>query len=245
MLPLLLLAAVATGQDIDPPVFGQVDVDSAPRGAELFAGDSLLGTTPVRVPRRLVRDIVAYYPSRRSWNAQTAVLPDDLPAAGDGVALLRFERRVTLRTLPHGARVFRGQTMIGTTPLAVAGDTGPLRIEALGYRGTDWDPASVSGTETLIMLDSMGEGGRVDVRAAGEAFRLPPADVLLPAGVGLAAGVAAVILKQKADAYYDDYLASGDDSLLSQTKKYDIYAGVSLAILQLGLGYFIYRLFDE
>jgi hypothetical protein len=54
-----------------------------------------------------------------------------------------------------------------------------------------------------------------------------------------------VILKQHADAQYASYLETRDDALLSEAKKYDIYAGISLAILQLGLGYFIVRLFEE
>jgi hypothetical protein len=155
-----------------------------------------------------------------------------------------FDRHVHLRTLPHGARVFRGDSLLGTTPCDIPIGAGNLRVESLGYQGVLWDPASSSRQEILLLLDPLDESVPSQMRIHQGTLRLPRPDILIPAGVGLAAGVAAVILKQKADGYYDDYLISGDDSFLSQTKKYDIYAGISLALLQLGLGYIIYRLFD-
>jgi hypothetical protein len=75
--------------------------------------------------------------------------------------------------------------------------------------------------------------------------RLPGADLLAPAGVTLAAGIVAVLFKQEADARYDRYLRTADASLLSDAKKYDIYSGAALAVLQIGLGYFLYRLFSD
>jgi hypothetical protein len=141
--------------------------------------------------------------------------------------------------------VFSGDTLLGVTPLRVDAANGLLRIKSLDYESVDWDPASTSREEFLVVLEPLRADmpGKVEYRDGG--FRLPSASVLLPAGIGLAAGVAAVIFKQKADAQYADYLSSGNEALLSDTKKYDIYAGISLALLQFGLGYFIYRLFDE
>jgi hypothetical protein len=174
------------GQDREPAAAGYVELASQPDGAEVYAGDTLLGRTPIRVQRALLDSITVWYPERAAWNAQTR--RPELPAVGadEGVVFLQFDAR---------------QLFLGT-------------------------PAG-------------------DVRVRDDALRLPSADVLIPAGIGLVAGVAAVIFKQEADAQYDAYLRTGDELLLSQTEKYDIYAGVSLALLQIGLGYFIYRLFDE
>ncbi|MBE0645860.1 MAG: hypothetical protein IH600_17395 [Bacteroidetes bacterium] len=173
-------------QDREPPMTGLVNLSSEPSGADIFAGDSLIGRTPMRVQSAMLDSISVWYPSRTAWNAQVLRPEVEGPDAGVGVRLLRFDARELFVGIPAGS-----------------------------------------------------------ARVQDNGLRIPPADVLLPAGVGLAAGVLAVILKQKGDAIYDDYLRTGDESLLSQTKKYDIYAGVSLALLQFGLGYFIYRLFDE
>ena len=180
------LPAGASGQDREPPAVGMVELASEPAGAEVFAGDSLLGRTPLRLRREMLSRVTAWFPSREAWNTQ-ALRPDTAgPPADMGVLLLRFSPRALM--VPESAG------------------------HADEYRG---------------------------------ALRLPPADIVVPAVLTLAAGVAAVLFKQHADGLYDDYLLGGEESLLSQTEKYDIYAGVSLALLQAGLGYFIYRLFDE
>ncbi len=246
IIPLLLLCTASLrGQDIDPPLHGYIEIASEPRGAEVFLGDSLLGTTPMRLRRSLARDVLCYFPSRDTWNGQVRALPEELPDAQSGVVILHFDREILLRSLPHGAAVFRGDSLLGYTPLRVDAEGGPLRVDALHHTGVDWDPGSVTRSEYLLILTPSDDATAGNVSFHGNTWRLPPADVLLPAGVGLLAGIAAVILKQKADAEYEEYLATGEEELLSQTKKYDIYAGISLALLQLGLGYFIYRLFDE
>ena len=111
---MLMFAATQSrtaAQEIDPPVFDRIDVVSEPRGAEVYVGDSLLGRTPLRISVSLAGKVRLYYPSRRSWNAQEGRLDQPLPAAGKGVAMVRFLRYVHLRTLPHGARVFRGDSL--------------------------------------------------------------------------------------------------------------------------------------
>jgi hypothetical protein len=163
---------------------------------------------------------------------------------------------VELESEPSGAEIFVGDSLLGKTPMRVQ----LMLIDSIAV----WYPSRDAWNAQVLRPDKdgpkAGEGVRLLRFNAQELFlgapagsamkrqqtlRLPSSDVLIPAGFGLAAGIAAVIFKQKADALYNDYVQTGDYSLLSQTKKYDIYAGVSLALLQFGLGYFIYRLFDK
>jgi hypothetical protein len=169
---------------------------------------------------------------------------------------------IALESDPAGAEVYVGDSLIGRTPLRVRRsmldsirawfparaawgarmvrpDTAAVSAE-LGVMLLRFDPARFPGAPPLSDAPVV---GTAEERRNG--FVLPRADVLLPGTLAVGAGVAAVMLKQHADGLYDDYLRTGDDSLLSQTKKYDIYAGVSLALLQVGLGYFIYRLLAE
>lgn len=163
---------------------------------------------------------------------------------------------VELASEPRGAEVYVGDSLMGRTPMRLR--------RALLDSVRVWFPSRVAWDAQVLRPDTAAPSAdmgvlllRFDARrmfeavpagkanVLGEELQIPPAAVLIPAGLGLAAGVAAVMFKQRADGLYDDYLRSGDEFLLSQTKKYDIYAGVSLALLQVGLGYFIYRLFDE
>jgi hypothetical protein len=107
-------------------------------------------------------------------------------------------------------------------------------------RSSDVDEAAL-----LVVLPVASGERPAGFTLVDEPLRMPGIDIVLPAGVTLAAGVAAVMFKQYADGRYDAYLSSRNDTLLSDAKKYDIYAGLSLALMQLGLGYFILRIFGD
>ena len=63
--------------------------------------------------------------------------------------------------------------------------------------------------------------------------------------MSLFAGVLAVHFKQLADERYAGYRLTGNEALLSETEKYDIYAGISLVIMQLGIGYLLYLVITD
>jgi len=244
----ILFSSSVSAQGIEPKQSGYVLLESVPRGAEVYLGDSLLGRTPIRVDASRTASIVVYHPSRLSWNATSKRLGQHLPDERSGVVLLNFPSQTRLRSVPHGAAVFRADSLLGHTPLNVADDGSEYRLEAPGHASALWrggDEAVLQEGEAnivrLVPLDTRAS----QVRFRGDGFRLPPVRIVLPAGIGLVAGVAAVMFKQRADAKYDAYRDSMDDMLLSDVKKYDIYAGISLAILQLGLGYFMYLLLNE
>ncbi len=244
---LLAMCGIARveAQDIQPALSHLVRIESDPAGAEVYRGDSLLGRTPLRIPLADAAGIVLYYPERISWNAQrkelgASPLPEHL-----GVMLVRFQRTIRVRSLPHGAAVFRGDSLLGRTPIDLPADTATLTIQAVGYSTEALRPSDVENDAVLVRLEAVSYSRPAEFEVRSDVISLPGADILLPAGVGLAAGIVAVILKQYADARYDDYLATRDEKLLSEAKKYDIYAGISLAVLQLGLGYFVVRLFEE
>lgn len=60
-----------------------------------------------------------------------------------------------------------------------------------------------------------------------------------------ASGISAYYFKDQANNKYDDYLNSGDPSLLDKTRKYDLISGISLVLFQVGLVGLIYFLLME
>jgi hypothetical protein len=232
-------------QDIEPRESHVVNIESDPRGAEVYAGDSLLGRTPLRVLRSEASQLVLYYPGRAVWNAQRSTLgPDPLPAHL-GVMHVRFARAIQLRSVPHGAAVYRGELFLGYTPLEVPVDTAMLTVLRPGYQSESVRSSEVEDDALLVVLQSLSGPRAAEFSMLGDPVSMPGPDIVLPAGLTLAAGVAAVMFKQYADARYEDYLGSRNEVLLSDAKKYDIYAGLSLALMQLGLGYFILRIFGD
>lgn len=241
----LLFTSMLHAQDIEPRESNFVRIESEPRGAEVYRGDTLLGSTPLRLLRAEAHDLVLYFPGRLVWNAQRAELGNDLLREHLGVTQVRFARMLQLRSLPYGAAVYRGDSLLGTTPLYITADTAMLTLHMVGYESVEVSPMDFDEDAVLLTLEALAPPGTPDFSVSTDGMRFPRADILLPAGLSIAAGIAAVMLKQHADARYDEYIANRDEALLSEAKKYDIYAGLSLAVLQLGLGYFILRLFEE
>jgi hypothetical protein len=253
---LLLFASWLAAQDAERPNSHLVQIDSSPRGAEVYSGDSLLGRTPCSLPLALARGAVAYWPGRASWSAGSRTLPDSLLTAERGVILLHFDAMRMLRSIPSGAAVFDGDSLLGYTPVEVRVDQSRvLRLEKPGYGSVKVDAMEAAtgpavtlpagdGAPVGIFRDAQGEGSPA-VQRHTPGLDLPPLRIWLPAAGGIAAGAAAVYFKQHANEQYARYLLSGDETLLSETEKYDIYAGVSLAVLQIGLAYFVYLLFTE
>ncbi|MCZ7556307.1 MAG: PEGA domain-containing protein [Bacteroidia bacterium] len=234
-----------TAQDIEPRESPFVSIESDPQGAEVYAGDSLMGRTPLRVLRSDAAHLVLYYPERAAWNAQRSALgPDPLPAHL-GVMHVRFTRTLQIRSVPYGAAVYRGEEFIGYTPVDLPVDTAALSVRKPGYLSQIVRTGNAHEGALLVVLPVASGERPAGFALVDEPLRMPGMDIVLPAGATLAAGVAAVMFKQYADGRYDAYLRSRDEALLSDAKKYDIYAGLSLALMQLGLGYFILRIFGD
>lgn len=230
-------------QDIEPAFSPWVMVESEPRSAEVYRGDSLLGRTPVRVSRALADSLTLYYPGRAVWGARSKELRGPMPGEREGVVFVRFDARLRLRSVPHGAAVFREDSLLGHTPLDVPRDSSLLTLRAAGFDDVFLRVEEVEEEAHIVTLPAeqsapMLEEWKGDISAPG-------LRVAVPAGLALIAGVASVMFKQHADGLYDDYLRNPDGALLSEVKKYDIYAGISLAIVQVGLGYLAYLLFAD
>lgn len=234
-------------QDVPTPG-DRVRIESLPPGAEVWWGDSLLGRTPLTVARSRAAAIVVWHPARSAWPARRDTIARDAPDAASGVVLLRFARRLTVTSLPHGAAVFAGDSLIGYTPVAVEVD-GPareLRLERPGCVAQRITVGEASDDVVSVVLAAAdGTACRPPMREQTSFFRLPDATVSIPAGVGLVAGIAAVVLKQEADASYDRYRTTADGALLDRARRYDIYAGIALAASELALAWLVWKLFSS
>lgn len=64
-------------------------------------------------------------------------------------------------------------------------------------------------------------------------------------GAMIILGGTAAYYKNKADKYFDNYLAKGNKSDLDATNKYDLISGIAFGLLQVNFGYFIYNFLIE
>ena len=61
-------------------------------------------------------------------------------------------------------------------------------------------------------------------------------------GTAIAGGILAVHYRTKADNRFDDYNETRDPALKSDVKQLDLYSGVALGAMQVGLGVIAFRL---
>ncbi|MAT40578.1 MAG: hypothetical protein CL946_13355 [Ectothiorhodospiraceae bacterium] len=235
-----LLTLTAYGQDIEPKYSAEVRIESEPAGMEIYAGDSLIGRTPVTTAKKLLPTLKAYWPSRRAWNAEVIDLPDEAPDNTLGVIFLEAPKLVRLGSIPAGASVNISDSLLGRTPLSIpAPEPGvSVTVSHPGYKSQTWTPDS----SELVYLEPIDLGAIQEVRTEKSGFEMPEPAILLAGAVGIGAGIAAVLLKQHADDEYDNYLASGNESALDSSRRYDLYTGIALVALQAVIGYFLIEL---
>lgn len=246
-LAVVCMCASAPAQDLPSPG-DRVRIESLPPGAEVWWGDSLLGVTPLTVARSRAAEIVVWHPARSAWPAQSDTIADAAPDASSGVVLLRFARRLTVTSMPHGAAVFEGDSLVGYTPVVIEVDGAEreLRLERPGCASQRIRVGEASDDLVTVVLAASDVGSCMPpMREQTSFFRLPDATVSVPAGVGLLAGIAAVVLKQEADASYDRYRSTADGALLDRARRYDIYAGIALAASELALAWLVWKLFSS
>ncbi len=159
---------------------------------------------------------------------------------GQAVSLfLPFPYVYRLETLPPGAAVrFRGKILGYTTFYHVRRKPlrGSVTFEKPGYRPATY---SLLGTDSLYV--------RVQVPLTS----LPPSPTpwwkrregdYLALGMAFVGTLISIHYKFQADALYDRYLQTGEPELKSRIRRYDRYAGWSLAVGEVGLILFGMRL---
>jgi hypothetical protein len=243
------LSSPAVSQEIEPLRRGGISVVSEPTGAEVWIGDSLIGRTPLEMQGGEHDTLIVYHPSRWVWRASRTILAPPHPDRSSGVVRAELPRRIRVSSTPAGAALSVDGEPAGYTPIE-------LRLSksaSLSFKRPDcadaeavWDIEEDEGENVHVILQPI--SGRKAVQPVlrdQSGLRIPSAAVISTSAAALGVGIGAVALKLHADRRYEAYLATGDRAALEEAGKYDIYSGVGLALLQAGIGYLVYLLFND
>jgi hypothetical protein len=239
----LMFAVLPTveAQDAQPRESMTIHIESEPRGAEVYRGDSLLGLTPLQISAAGADTMAMYYPSRAVWNPQRRLLVPPFVRSDQGVVLVRFLREYTITSHPGAAAIFLGDSVLGYTPTTIRLPALPvdLRAEKPGCSSFSFTVTTETPDTMSVLLHPILACGLA--ASYQDAPRLNRA--VIPATVGIVSGALAILFKQKADRLYDSYLTGGDPGALKDARRYDLYAGIALAVLEFGFAYFASLLF--
>lgn len=225
------------------------DVDSA----RVIIDGSFVGCTPVTVDTLQpgMHEVRLFHPDVENW--LTERVTDSINVSPGDVRTLRyaFVPRYLLRSIPDGAEVYLGDSLVGAAPSIIRitsrmeGQTIQLRKE--GYETIPVQPAhSERGVITVMLPPLWRQGSQKEAVFREEMTNGKRNLRLYIAGTAtVLSGVAAAYFKVLADNRYDEYLRTGNPALRTETNKLDTASGVALAITQIGLGLFTYFLLSE
>ncbi len=228
-----------------------VVIDTNYPQAAVYADDVLLGTAGERVFRLPLGTATIRLVAGGKANWSIPPLTHDLKTGRTDTVGLRldFPYYYRFESTPFGASVFDGgvnDDLLGQTPL-VRSFTDPLTrriVFALdGYEPREIAPGNDVWNVHSVELRPVEEGERRN----GEVALQPPDSRrkwidYAALGTAAVAGVLAVHYKFKADRRYDVYRDTGDPALRPDIKRYDVYSGVALGVMQGSLGLFAIRL---
>ncbi|GMQ82483.1 MAG: hypothetical protein BMS9Abin05_1937 [Rhodothermia bacterium] len=162
---------------------------------------------------------------------------------------LNFPYFYRLETVPSGVDIYLTdgtvRRYLGTSPLDYRSDTpllGELVFDQAGYVTRRVEPGSDIWNRHLVLLESVEQmdpllsaGVR---RTTGHTKWIDYVAV----GTAVVGGLLAVHYKTKADRLYDEYTETRDRALKPDVEQFDLYSGIALGAMQVGLGVLAFRL---
>jgi|WetSurMetagenome_2_1015567.scaffolds.fasta_scaffold49808_3 hypothetical protein len=152
-----------------------------------------------------------------------------------------------LESIPTGARVVLGDSLLGTTPILMPSapqpGSGLLFLERDGFRRTSPGDHDLEGSVLKIVLEPVFDG-HPPVRGLAPS-RFSSAGAVVTGTGAIIAGIASAWLKTKADAKSEEYLAGRNPALRGQIDRLDAWGAVSLIVCQGLLVFLAFQLLAE
>jgi|SRR5690554_4433254 len=147
-----------------------------------------------------------------------------------------FNDEIYLDTNPQDAAVFSNDSLIGYTPLYIAGSLNNLQLKKPGYASKSISLTNYN-EDVPVSLDFTGTTKELSFYEK-DLFKY------LLAGIVVLGGTTAYF-KLKADKKFEEYENTGDPALLKKTEEYDLISGITFTALQVNFGVLIYFFLNE
>lgn len=157
-----------------------------------------------------------------------------------------------INSTPFNAEVFYRDSLLGLTPLRFFSDeklSGKVTVKKNGYENEEFDLSDYNHkTGKMIFLKSLnGTGDNLVLKNKPSQFvkkrNLP--GIIATGLIAVTTGSLSFNFKEKANDFYSQYVNGGNTNNLDKSKKFDVYYGISLAVMQVSVAGLIYFLFLE
>ncbi len=219
--------------------------------ANVYADSTWLGTArrgffelPIAT-----RTITLVAPAADAWSIRPISRDISLLVSDTARIEILFPYYYRLETVPSGAVVYVEQNserhMLGVTPLSRVSDV-PLADELVfdkdGFLTRRVHPGNDLWNRHLVLLEAVANLDRTTPENSIKPRSKTKWIDYAAAGAVIAGGILAVHFKTKADNRFDDYNTTRNPALKSNVKQLDLYSGVALGTMQVGLGVLAFRL---
>lgn len=249
LLLLLLLAAPSAAQQPDTLTPGRafLVVTSDPESAWVYRDTSLAGRTPLRleVPAPESLRLRILHPDASSWLTEAILDTVRLIPGEEARRHYDIPRWYLIVTIPSGAGVYSGDSLLGTTPYALRPadqpHLGQVTVRKTGYGTATGSLSLASRGVLLIPLVPSGEpaGGndwRLAANGAGRSSSLP---LWVAGGSAVVFGSFAAYYKIQADHQQSEFFRTGNPYYQAERARMDNLSALYFLAAQVGLGAFI------
>lgn len=226
-----------------------LSVDSNMKAAHVFVDGEWMGRvshSPFLVAET-ARQLVVKPEDLDAW-AIRPVRFDLTTGKGDATLDARFPYHYRVESSPPGADVFlispSGNEWLGETPLVHKSPEalmGEFRVAKEGHVAVRLEPGQEFWNHDLVTLRISGQHAahRVGLTEINRRRRWIDVAALSTAAV---AGALAVHYRTKADHRFERWQETQDSNLKDRVQRLDVYSGVAVGTMQVGLGVFAFRL---
>jgi hypothetical protein len=160
-----------------------------------------------------------------------------------------------INSLPQNAKVYFNDNFAGETPFRFTSeqvDTGKsltITLKLEGYLDYPFNATPsdfpINKSVTLIPVNNLSlMNDKLVEENKSSYFKTPRkvVPIVITSVISAGSGVLSFYFKKTANDKYDEYLATGNKDKFDETKKYDLYSGIFLALFQVGLAGLLYFL---
>ena len=230
-----------------------ITIQTVPDSGQVYIDDVRVGATPVSVDTLQpgVHRLLIVHPDPANW--LTGNIHDSLEVTAGQSRAYRFvfPSKFSIESVPSGADVWRGNDLLGVTPLVLPEDSLPagstLLLRREGFRQTAASPDTARRGSLMVTLPREWTAGEPDDSpfATSSVLKRSPVRLYLSGAATVIAGTLAAYLKIKADDRQDTYLLTGSPALIAERNRLDTGAAISLAVTQVSFSLFAYFLLNE
>ena len=223
---------------------GYLNIKYRVKGLPVYIDGLLAGKTPlVKYELTAGRHLVTIAAKSKSdwhnsrWHQTINIIADETHTIHPVL-----ERAFYITSNPHGASIYDKEKLIGETPMYhIVPDTlsGMLRFEKEGYLTTfaEFGPDLDDSVNIVLRQDHAFNLMEKKMEKKLERLRIGnERKAVVLAGVSIGAGLAAVLLKKRADVYYNDYKRAPEpdvrDASYEKTARYDKYSSTAFGLFQ-------------